>query len=111
MGEEIRIDLVFRSSSPESIVVAPFPPTIQINQADTGTVVLSFAPGGGSAEIPASGTLIHPLVWNQRDEDGELVKPGRYSVIVNDVTIQKGTEPREARAGFGLVTEVIIQSP
>ena len=44
-GEEVRVDLVFRNTISESIIVTPFPPAIQISQADTGEVVRSLAPG------------------------------------------------------------------
>ena len=109
--EEVKIDLVFRNASSESIAVAQFPPAIQIKRSDTNEVVRSFAPGSESAEISAAGTLSYALVWNQLDDRGQQVEPGRYSIIVSDVTIQKGTEPREARAGFAPVIELIIQPP
>ena len=111
MGEEVKIDLVFRNAGSEPIVVAPFPPAIQINQADTDEVVRSFAPGGESAEISAAATLSYTLVWNQLDDRGEPVEPGRYTIIVGDVTTKKGVEPREAQLNFGPVIELIIQSP
>ena len=110
-GEEIIIDLVFTNTGSESIIVPSFPPVIQISRADTGAVVRSFAQGSESAEISASGMLDYTLVWDQLDDSGNQVEPGRYSIIVGDVSIQRGTEPREAQAGFGPVTEVIIQSP
>ena len=111
LGEEVRIDLVFRNTSSEAIIVAPFPPAIQINRSDTGETVRSFAQGSESAKISASGTLNYTLAWNQLDDRGQQVEPGRYSILVSDVTIQKGTEPREVQAGFEPVIELIIQSP
>ena len=110
-GEEIKIDLVFTNTGSESIIVPSFPPVIQISRVDTGAVVRSFAQGSEGAEISASGMLDYTLVWDQLDDSGNQVEPGRYSIIVSDVSIQKDTEPREAQAGFGPVTEIIIEAP
>ncbi len=111
LGEEVKIELVFRNAGSESIEVAPFPPAIQISQADTGEVVRSFAPGVESVGISASGTLTYTLVWNQLDDSDQPVEPGRYSVIVGNVTTREANEPEEAQLDFGTVTELIIQSP
>jgi hypothetical protein len=111
LGEEVKTDLVFRNASSESIIVAPFPPAIQINLADTGAVVRSFPRGGESAEMAASGTLNYTLVWDQRDDHGKQVEPGRYLILVSNVTLRKGTESQEAQIGFEPVIELIIQPP
>jgi len=110
-GEEIKIDLVFSNTGSEPIILTSFPPVIQISRVDTGAVVRSFAPGSESTEILASGKLDYTLVWDQLDDGGKQVEPGRYSVIVGDVSIQKSAEPREAQVGFGYVTEVTIEAP
>ena len=110
-GEEIKIDLVFSNITSESVTVPSFPPVIQISRADTGVVVRSFEHGTERAELISSAKLGYTLVWDQLDDGGKQVEPGRYLIIVGDVSIQKGAEPREAQAGFGPVTEVIIQSP
>ena len=110
-GEEIKIDLVFSNTGSESIILTSFPPVIQMSRVDTGAVVRSFAEGTESVEILASGKLDYTLVWDQLDDVGKQVEPGRYSITVGGVSIQKGTELREAQAGFGPVTEIIIEAP
>lgn len=110
-GEEIKIDLLFSNTGSESIILTSFPPIIQISRANTGEVVRTFAPGSESAEISASGKLDYTLVWEQLDDDGKQVEPGRYLIIAGDVSIQKGTEAREAQVGFGYIMEVTITAP
>ena len=111
-GEEIEIDLVFSNTGPESIMLTSFPPAIQINRIDTGEVVRTFALGNESAEISASGKLDYTLVWDQLDDGGKQVEPGRYLIIAGDVSIQKSIdEEREAHVGLGYVTEVTITAP
>ena len=109
-GEEIKIGLVFNNIGSESIVLTSFPPLIQISHVDTGAVVRSFAQGSESAEISTSGKLDYTLVWDQLDDNGNQVKPGRYLVSVGDVSIHEGAEP-EAQVSFGYVTEVVIEAP
>jgi len=111
LGEEIKIELVFRNVSSESITLAPFPPAIQISRAENGELVRFLAEGHEKQEIPPSGTLNYPLVWNQLDDNGEEVEPGRYTIIVSDATSRKDTEAGETYLGFGLSIDLIIQPP
>jgi hypothetical protein len=110
-SEEVKIDLVFRNVSSESMRVAPFPPAIHVIRAETDEVIRSLAEGNESRELLPSGTLDYILVWDQLDDNRRQVDPGRYSIFVNDVVIHKDIEPRETRQGFGHLTDVIIQPP
>lgn len=110
-GDEVKIDLAWQNISPESITIARFPPAIQITQAETGEVIRSFIEGNEEAEIPASGTLKYTFVWDQRDDNGHQVGPGRYSIVINDVVLHSGIPPTESHQDFGYLTDVTIQSP
>jgi hypothetical protein len=110
-SEEVKIDLVFRNVSSESMRVAPFPPAIHVIRAETDEVIRSLAEGNESRELLPSGTLDYILVWDQLDDNRRQVDPGRYSIFVNDVVIHKDIEQRETRQGLAHLTDVIIQPP
>jgi hypothetical protein len=110
-GEEVKIELVFRNVSSESVEVTPFPPAIQITQAESGEVIRSLAEGNERREISPSGALNFTLVWDQLDDNRKQVVPGRYSLSIIDVTIYKATEPKETHLDFRPLTDITIQSP
>ena len=111
LGEGVSIDLVFTNTGSEPVSITPFPPEIQIIRSDTGERVRLIPPGDTTAEISAYGITVNTMVWNQRDDSGARIEPGRYSVIVGGVTLQKADDTEEVQAGFGPVIELTIESP
>ncbi|MBM2832361.1 MAG: hypothetical protein HW414_1413 [Dehalococcoidia bacterium] len=110
-GEAVRVELVFTNTGPQSIELAPFPPAIHVAQSGTDKVVRSFAAGKARRAIQASETVTYALLWDQKDDNGRQVGPGRYFVFIDDLVFGTGTQPDETRRSFGRVVDVLIQSP
>ncbi len=109
-GETAKIELMFKNTSSEPITIAPFPPAIQIAQAQTGEVIWSSAEEDIRLSLSPAETVSHTLIWNQQDDSGEQVVPGLYSAYVGDITIYQDTEPTETLQSFQSFN-LLIQNP
>jgi len=109
-GEPVEIDLVFKNTSSESITLAPFPPAMQILQAQTGEVIWSSTEGDVRLSLSPAKTVSYTLIWNQQDDSGEQVVPDLYSVYLADITIYKDTDPTETLQSFQPFN-LLIQNP
>jgi hypothetical protein len=110
-GETIEIELMFRNTSPEAVELAAFPPAIDIRQAETKELVWSLSEGDEEREIQPLEALNYTIVWDQLDNNGSQVKPAQYVVFMSSITIYKGAERTESHVSFGLVANLVIQSP
>jgi len=106
--EVVEIELVFQNISSESLTVTSFPPSIEIIRIDDGEVVRNLEAGGVGVEILQSESVTYTLVWDLRDNSGEKVLPGWYSINVNNVTLSKAGEPTEIHQGFGAVAQLLV---
>ena len=106
--EVVEIELVFQNISSESLTVTSFPPSIEIIRIDDGEVVRNLEAGGVGVEILQSESVTYTLVWDLRDNSGEKVLPGGYSINVNDVTLSKAGEPAEIHQVFGAVAQLFV---
>lgn len=104
--EVVEIELVFQNISSESLTVTSFPPSIEIIR--DGEVVRNLEAGGVGVEILQSESVTYTLVWDLRDNSGEKVLPGWYSININDVTLSKTGEPTEIHQGFGAVAQLFV---
>jgi hypothetical protein len=93
LGEKTEIELRFQNISPDSLTIAPFPPAIQVVRSGTGELVRSLPEGDVRLELAPSGGLNYALVWDQKDNHGEPVTPGWYSLTADNVTFFPATEP------------------
>jgi hypothetical protein len=110
-GEAVRVELVFINMGPQSVELATFPPAIHVAQSETDRVVRSFASGKVRRAIQASETVTYSLLWDQKDDNGKQVSPGKYFVLIDDLVFGTGTQPGEARRSFGRVVDIVVQSP
>ena len=83
-GEEIEIEFSFTNITPESIVVNPFPPKMNVVMPTLpgDEVVRSFAAGTKELVLKPGETIVHNFKWNQKDNDGNQVTPGWYCTVV-----------------------------
>ena len=79
-GDDINIALVFRNEGPDDYTLAPFPPGIVIREVPTGRVVRTFGAGDSASALSAMESLQYVVVWDQEDESGRQVQPGRYQI-------------------------------
>lgn len=107
--EVVEIELVFQNISSESFTVASFPPSIEILRIDDGEVVRNLGAGDDRVEILPSESVTYTLVWDLRDNSGEKVLHGWYSINVNDVILSKAGEPTEIHQGFGAVAQLFFE--
>jgi hypothetical protein len=84
---------------------------IQIVREVDGEVVWTLSTGDEGTVIVPAERVSYTLVWDQKSNSGEQVSLGWYSVIVNDITITKSTEPRETVQTFDVLGRFQIQAP
>ena len=91
-GEDVSIALVFRNAGPDGYTLAPFPPGIVIREIATGRVVRTFSAGDYTGVISAMESLQYTVVWNQEDDSGRQVQPGRYQIDAEivEARLEKG---------------------
>jgi len=91
-GDDINIALVFRNEGPDGYSLTPFPPGIIIREMATGQVVRTFSAGTSTGVISAMESLQYTVVWNQEDDSGRQVQPGRYQINAEivEARLEKG---------------------
>lgn len=91
-GDDINISLVFRNEGPDGYTLTPFPPGIVIREVATGRVVRTFGAGTSTTALSAMESLQYDVLWNQEDESGRQVQPGRYQIDTEfiEVRLEKG---------------------
>jgi hypothetical protein len=109
VGEAFKVDIIFKNISADSVTIDPYPPQIEIQQADTNDVVRSFEQGTDKREIAPSEGLIYMLVWDQMDDSGQQVGSGRYIVVISDVAALKDAQEEDTFGGSGTVIELVIE--
>jgi hypothetical protein len=109
-GQPIRIGIDFTNIGPEAITLSQFPPEIRLlSRADE--MVRLFEAGAEELHLEPGAKATCNLTWDQRDDSGTQVSPGRYRVDVTNVYyIRGGDPPRATWANFG-DTYVYIQYP
>lgn len=107
--EVVEIELVFQNTSSESLIMALLPPSIEILRIDDGEVVRNLEAGDDRVEILPSESMTYILVWDLRDNSGEKVLPGWYSININDVILSKAGEPTEIHQRFGAVAQLFVE--
>ncbi len=85
-GERAEVNLSFTNEASEPRTISPFPPEIKIielpNLQPPDSVVRAFPVGNDELELQPGESESYLVNWDQKDERGEQVPPGWYSVEV-----------------------------
>jgi len=81
-GEEVVIKLSFQNVNTEPLELAHFPPVAVeiLEKPQLGELIRTLPPGEDIRVLEPGETIAHTLIWDQRDDQGELVDPGRYNI-------------------------------
>lgn len=94
-GENVEINLTFTNEASEPRIISPFKPEIKIielpNLRPPDSVVRTFPAGNGEIKLQPGASTSHLPNWDQKDDGGEQVPPGWYSVEVT-LTSRKASE-------------------
>ena len=89
-GEQIDIEVKLTNESTGPVVIEQFPPKVDIYLPDRmdvdrtkvstelGTVIRAFPAGTEERELGVNETVSFKLSWDQKDDNGNQVAPGRY---------------------------------
>ncbi|MBN1152447.1 MAG: hypothetical protein JXA58_04485 [Dehalococcoidia bacterium] len=91
-GENVNISIIFSNQGPDGYHLSPFPPSVAIRETATGRVVYTFTAGTTSYPLSALESARYDVVWNQLDNSGLPVQPGKYAVDVEmlQARLEKG---------------------
>ena len=109
-GEEIKIELSFTNVSSKTITISPMLPEMEIISSGKQDIVRSFVQGSDEHKLEPGKTLTNALVWDQKDNNGQLVSPGYYLLNVGEIQIE-GTEPGATGTRPGNILEILIKFP
>ena len=109
--EDVKVRIIFENGGSNPITIRSFPPEMRLTNPTWG-VVRTFPHSNETIVLEPGGSLNHSPTWDQRDENGDQVRPGYYSVEVCSI----------AAEGIGLggspvyplgreVARVLIQHP
>lgn len=87
-GEKVRIDVVFKNQSSESLTLEDFPPAISLMNAKTGQPAYTFIGDQSDRTLAPGETAAISLDWDQRDNKGRSVPSGQYYVELETLTSQ-----------------------
>ena len=107
-GESIEIRMSLENNRGETITVPSFPPETVVIRGITGEKIRTFPPGE-KIQLKPGETVSYTLKWDQRDENGREVSPGRYYVGVDVVRVE--VEDRYLTGFGGTHMEIIIGYP
>ena len=89
-GKTADINLSFTNEASEPRTISPFPPEIKIIELPDvkppGIVVQAFSVGNGELVLQSGESASHSVGWDQKNDSGEQVPPGWYSVEVTLAT-------------------------
>ena len=89
-GEGAEISLSFTNEASELRTISPFPPEIRIielpNLRPPDRVVRAFPVGSGERALQPGESVSYLVNWDQKNDSGEQVPPGWYSVEVTLAT-------------------------
>ncbi len=89
-GEKVEINLSFTNEASEPRRISPFPPEIKIIELPDvkppGIIVQAFPVGNDELALQPGESASHSVGWDQKNNSGEQVPPGWYSVEVTLAT-------------------------
>ena len=108
-GKEILFGYWIANTSSGTITLSPLGPATRIISIDRNEVVYSSPSGGMNYDLtPASPTFLGKDPWDQKDNNGNQVVPGRYKIIYDFTIIEQSTS-RTYTAN--MTTRFIIADP
>jgi len=95
-GQPVAAEISFKNTGVETFQIAPFPPElILVSSADDGNIIRRFPEGIVKMYLDPEEVTVYDFTWDQRDENGLQVPPGRYYLKADTViTTLEGTEMR-----------------
>ena len=108
-GDEVNFEVVFRNTSAETIEVTPFPPRFSIVGGGALRPVRIVPEGDVTVGLGDFESIEYRLTWDQRDDAGEQVAPGWYTMYVGSMTVTRGEELVEVEVPVGW--QVLVQYP
>ena len=85
-GTEVSYQLTFTNVTDKTVTITPFPPRITIIGDGILRPVRILPEGDKTIEVGPSGNITYILTWDQRDDNGDQVTPGWYTVVTGAVT-------------------------
>lgn len=95
-GEMVGITFLWRNVTHQPVVLKPFPPQIEVWSPPAikrGTLLWTLVAGVGEHILQPADVVSYTLTWDQRDNNGHMVRPGEYIVYVES----------QAKGQFGVV--------
>ena len=106
----MEIQIAFMNGGPDPLIVHSFPPTVSLTNPTWG-VMRTFSHGNETILLEPGESVNHTLKWDQRDDDGDQVYPGYYSVEVADILVEDGTGTRVLYSEGTVVAQVLVRYP
>ena len=92
LGEDIVIEFSFKNVTPEPFQIDAFPPAIEIMRPSPYDETVRSFPGGTAIKSLAPGEAInYTITWHQRDDHGQQVPYGYYSLKLGSIRLGDGT--------------------
>jgi hypothetical protein len=94
-GESIIFGIWISNLASGTITIDPFPPAMQIKSLDSSKIVYSEPAGNRTSDIGAdSPSVPNKDFWDQRDNSGQQVAPGRYELTYEYVIFEQATSKK-----------------
>ncbi len=104
-GETVNVRVYLENTSGSYLYVDKYPPNVSIMDGRTHQPVYTTAAGTQGRSISAAPAYFD-VQWDQRDESGQVVAPGRYYIELEDLT-GSGGQPIPLRLAKPVEFEVL----
>ena len=84
-GENVRIEVAFSNHFAQPLVLEDFPPAISLMDASTGLPIYTFVGEQSDKTLAPGETAAVSLDWDQKDNKGRPVPPGKYYVELETI--------------------------
>ncbi|KUG20006.1 MAG: hypothetical protein KO206_03590 [Methanomicrobiaceae archaeon] len=109
-GEEAEVLMTFRNEGADSITLRSFPPEICLTNPTWGAV-RHYPCGSGTMALEPGESADHILHWDQRDDDGDQVPPGYYSVEAVGIPVEAAGVDGTLYSEGVAVAQVLVRYP
>ncbi|ADN35579.1 hypothetical protein Mpet_0805 [Methanolacinia petrolearia DSM 11571] len=109
-GETVEVDITFRNTDEDPVVIDSFPPEIILSNPTSG-IVRNYPCGSDTITLEPGESIDYILKWDQRDSDGDGADPGIYLVKVSDVSYYENGAKKVIFPEGADIASVIIEYP
>jgi len=112
-GGSVEIKLTFTNFDSVARVMRDFPPEIKIESRNlpfTNNIVRTFTAGQEQPELQPGESKSYTLTWDQKDDKGQQVPYGWYSIRVN-LYSRESTDTMSMQGSEGQATRVLVLPP